>query len=349
MSNTTTLISLVIVFYNEENYLDRCLQSVVNQTYNKIEVILINDGSTDHSLQVAQKYTTILENVKLISIENSGSAVARNMGLKNVTSKYVTFLDADDTLQPNMMQVFASEIKQTNADLLLCDFHILSEDGTTEMPSKWHFSYTNIKNSSDLANTFYREGIVETIWSKVFLASIAKQITFDKELKLFDDRPFVLEFILLSNSVSFIPQKLINNYCRKASLTRRVLSEVRVKDVYRLFEVEFAVLKKYQVENIYKKGVFKNALDYFMDTFLIQIIDKKEIKQLKELRKLFQNLLHNFINDMKKEHFYFGIKDKIALFLIHSPTFFGWKFSNGIVSALKHKRIQIIKKIKDQS
>ena len=348
MKNNLSLISIIIAFYNEEKYLERCLNSILNQTYNNIEVILINDGSTDNSLQIVQKYVNKFERIKIFSIENSGAAEARNIGLKNITSKYVTFLDADDCLAPNMMQVFASEIETTNADLLLCDFHIFSEDGINEMPSKWHNSYSSIKKSSDLATVFYKEGIVETIWSKVFLTSIAKNITFDKELKLFDDRPFVLEFILSSKSVSFIPIKLIYNYCRNSSLTRRILSDIRVKDVYRLFEVELAVVKKYNLDNVYKKGVFKNALDYFMDTFLIQIIDKKEINQLKEFRKLLQKLLQNFINDMEKESFSFGIKDKIALFLLQSPTFIGWKFSNGILSILKHKRIQIIKKIKNR-
>lgn len=347
MTNKPSSISLIIAFYNEELYLDRCLQSVANQTYKNIEVILINDGSTDDSLQIAEKYLKAFESVKLISIENSGPAEARNKGLKNSTSKYVTFLDADDTLVPNMMQVFISEIEATNADLLLCDFHIFSEDGKTEMPSKWHSLYRKIKSSNELATIFYREGIVETIWSKVFLTSIAKQITFDNELKLFDDRPFVLEFILLSKTVSFIPQKLINNYCRKSSLTRRVLSEVRVKDVYRLFELELNVVKRYGVENEFKFGVFKNALDYFMDTFLIQIIDKNDMESLHKIRNLYQKLLLSFCQKTKSEQIKFNKKNQLALFLLRLPNYLGWRFSNLILFIAKNKRLQAIKKIKN--
>lgn len=348
MDNQSALITLIIVFYNEENYLDRSLQSVVNQTYKNFEVILVNDGSKDNSLEVATKYLPKINKGIILTIENSGAAVARNTALQKVSTKYVTFLDADDVLHPNMMEAFALEIEKTKADLLLCDIEIVSEDGLTTIPSKWHEVYNNIHKSTELANTFYKEGIVETIWSKVFLTSIAQKITFDKDLKLFDDRPFVLEFILKSETVQFLPKKLITNYCRKASLTRRVLSDVRVKDVHRLFEVELEVVKRNGVEDLYKNGVFKSALDYFMDTFLIQIIDKNEMVSLHEVRNLYQEFLFSFSKKLKSEGITFDTKNKLALLLLKMPNYVGWNISNFILSVAKRKRLHVIKTIKNQ-
>ena len=348
MNKPNAIISLIIVFYNEEDYLDRCLQSVINQTYKDFEVIMVNDGSIDNSLEVASKYLSKINEGTLLSIENSGAAVARNTALQKVSTKYVTFLDADDVLHPNMMEEFVQEIERTKADLLLCDIEILSEDGLITLPSKWHEVYNNIHKSSELARTFYKEGIVETIWSKVFLTAFAQNITFDKDLKLFDDRPFVLEFILMSESVHFLPKKLITNYCRKSSLTRRVLSDVRVKDVHRLFEVELEVIKRNGVEDLYKNGVYKNTLDYYMDTFLIQIIDQNEMVSLPNFRALYQKLLELFCQKIKTDRIKLNKKDHIALFLLKMPNQLGWGFTNLLLSVLKRKRLTTIKTIKNQ-
>jgi glycosyltransferase involved in cell wall biosynthesis len=346
--NKSIYFSIIIPFFNRENYLRKAIDSVLNQSLDQWELILVNDGSKDNSLEVATKYLPKINKGIILTIENSGAAVARNTALQKVSTKYVTFLDADDVLHPNMMEEFALEIEKTKADLLLCDIEIVSEDGLTTIPSKWHEVYNIIHKSTELANTFYKEGLVETIWSKVFLTSIAQKITFDKDLKLFDDRPFVLEFILMSETVRFLPKKLITNYCRKASLTRRVLSDVRVKDVHRLFEVELEVVKRNGVEDLYKNGVFKSALDYFMDTFLIQIIDKNEMVSLHEVRNLYQEFLFSFSKKLKSEGITFDTKNKLALLLLKMPNYVGWNISNFILSVAKRKRLHVIKTIKNQ-
>lgn len=348
MNKPNAIISLIIVFYNEENYLDRCLQSVADQTYKDFEVILVNDGSIDNSLEVATKYLPKIYKGTVLTIENSGAAVARNTALQKVSTKYVTFLDADDVLHPNMMEEFVQEIERTKADLLVCDIEILSEDGLITLPSKWHEVYNNIHKSSELASTFYKEGIVETIWSKVFLTAFAQNIRFDKDLKLFDDRPFVLEFILMSKSVQFLPKKLITHYSRKSSLTRRVLSDVRVKDVHRLFEVELDVIKRNGVEDVYKNGVYKNTLDYYMDTFLIQIIDQNEMVSLPNFRAEYQKLLGLFCQKIKTDRIKLSKKDQIALLLLKMPNQVGWRCTNLLLSVLKRKRLATIKTIKNQ-
>lgn len=341
------IISIIITFFNEELYLERCLQSVVSQSYSDFEVLLIDDGSTDDSLVVAKKFSNLLLNAKIISIENVGHAEARNIGLQNCTGTYVTFLDADDTLAPKMMEECIESIQERNSDILICDFHIFSDDGKIEMQSKWHSSYSTISNTAEMANYFYQGKVVETVWAKVFLTEIAKKITFTKGL-WFDDRPFLIEFLLLSKSVTFLPKKLVNTYCRKSSITRRVLTEKRIHDVFYLFEVELALIKKYQVESHYRSGVFKNTLDYFMDTYLIQIIDENEIAQIKPLRNYYLKLLSDFKKAIKQEKINFSSKDRLALVVVALPHFVGWNISNRIIYYLKYNRLCAIKKIKNQ-
>ncbi|MGK4566197.1 glycosyltransferase family 2 protein [Flavobacterium sp. 3HN19-14] len=160
------LISIIITFYNEENYLDRCLQSVKNQEFKEFEVVLINDGSTDDSRSIAEKYAEDFRCVKLITTQNSGHAEARNTGLKNCTAKFVTFFDADDELEPQMTAVFAEILQRENADLTICNFSMVSEDGKNADFPQWKNHITSIKKTKNLIDEMFFHGIAETVWAR---------------------------------------------------------------------------------------------------------------------------------------------------------------------------------------
>ena len=126
MKHNEPLVSIIIAFYNEEEYLERCLESVKNQTYKNLEVILINDGSTDSSLQIAESFTLFFKNVIIRTIKNSGLSEARNTGLDMMEGEYVTFLDADDELEKEMISICINKITEERSDLVLCKFSIIN-------------------------------------------------------------------------------------------------------------------------------------------------------------------------------------------------------------------------------
>lgn len=339
-------ISLIIAFYNEELYLDRCLQSAVNQTYKNIEVVIINDGSTDNSLQIAEKYLNAFENVKLISIKNSGHAEARNVGLQNCSGSFVTFLDADDTLELNMMEVFTNKLSNFKFDIAICDITIYAENGIEKFNSKWNKSNNQMVNSKDLLLELYFNGISENIWAKFFKTEIAKQITFEKNL-WFDDRPFLIEFLHISDSAIFIDEKLVNNYRRSSSITRRFLESKRIVDVYRVFELELKIYKNYKNLESFKDKIGKFTLDVLMDTYLMQIIDIQNIDSINEVRKVFISYIEKFKIEINTQNINLKLKDKIALQLLISPKLLGWNIINFIFSNLKKDRITSLKKLKN--
>ena len=98
-------VSIVIPVYNVEKYLKQCLESVVNQTLDKIEVICINDGSTDNSLNILKEYEKKYNNIIIIDQENKGPGFARNIGMKRASGKYIYFLDSDDYIELNAMEI----------------------------------------------------------------------------------------------------------------------------------------------------------------------------------------------------------------------------------------------------
>ena len=115
-------ISIIVPVYNVEKYLDECIQSIINQTHKNIEIILINDGSTDNSLSILRKYEGIDKRIIVINQENKGLSASRNIGIKKSTGKYISLIDADDIIHPRMIELLYKEIKNNNCDISICMF-----------------------------------------------------------------------------------------------------------------------------------------------------------------------------------------------------------------------------------
>lgn len=122
-------ISVVIPVYNVEDYLAKCVDSVLAQDFQDYEVILVNDGSTDGSLKIAQEYERGHEKVRLISQENKGLGGARNTGIENACGEYICFFDSDDYIAPNTLSVISETIDQENSDIIVFDIEYVDENG----------------------------------------------------------------------------------------------------------------------------------------------------------------------------------------------------------------------------
>ena len=114
------MISIIVPIYNAEKYIDRCVSSIVNQTFRDLEIILVNDGSVDNSLSICKLWENRDVRVRLFSQDNTGVSSARNLGIKNATGDLLMFLDSDDYMLPDMCDVMYNTLKEKNADLVIC-------------------------------------------------------------------------------------------------------------------------------------------------------------------------------------------------------------------------------------
>ena len=193
----SNLISVIIPFHNNEQYLERCIDSVITQEYKYFEIILVDDGSTDNSLQLAQKYETQDERVKVIHQSNQGVSEARNTGIKNAHGKYIMFLDADDYFLPALSSVLANQI--TN-DLIVLSF----EAGNNQKISDNRiYSIAEIEKAQVLMlenPTKYM-----TVWSKIFNREIItqNQLSFDSKLRVAEDGDFMIQYLLNCHTIQF--------------------------------------------------------------------------------------------------------------------------------------------------
>ena len=127
MNKGQALISIIIPVYNSEKYLATALESAKNQTYQNIEIILVDDGSTDNSITILEKYALSDNRIKIISQTNQGISAARNAGIKMATGKYITFLDSDDFLSRDAIEKMVTAIENNYVDFVVCQAHAFAE------------------------------------------------------------------------------------------------------------------------------------------------------------------------------------------------------------------------------
>ena len=341
----TPLISIITTFYNEEELLPRCLQSVKNQSYRNIELLLINDGSTDNSEKISEDFKTNFINCKIISIENVGHSEARNIGLQNATGQYLTFLDADDELENDMVASCVRKIMEDKSDLVISNFTIYNQKNLPEMIGGFKSRNQHITHAKDLQAEMFNNGISENVWAKLFNTKLAKKIVFEKEL-WFDDRPFLFEYLCIANKVSFIDTSLLKIHKRDTSITRRIIEPKRILDGTKVFNLELKTAKKYNKLIKFRQMIAEHHLNFLVDNLLIQIIEKNKIQDLKLVRHTLINQIIIFKNVLVQENISISNKYSIMLHLLHLPIFFGWRFTNFIFRILKRKRMHGILKLK---
>ena len=122
------LISIIIPAYNVEKYISKCLESIIKQTYSNIEIILVDDGSTDKTSEICDEYEKKDDRIKVIHTENRGVSEARNKGLENVKGNWITFVDSDDWIEEDFCEVLLKKIKDYDADIALCGYKRVTEN-----------------------------------------------------------------------------------------------------------------------------------------------------------------------------------------------------------------------------
>ncbi len=218
-------ISVIIPVYNGEKYIQRCVDSVLNQTYSDIEIIVINDGSTDNTENILKSYS----NIVLINKENEGVSKARNTGLSLAKGDYVYFCDADDYLEKNAFEILIKEFAEN--DLLRFGHYVVSGN------------QKNLKTNNDdvlagvdlnLSNEKLLEYLISNkteghLWNYLFKLSIIKnnKILFDEELFYQEDVLFLLEYCLKIKNIKVISKPFYNYYVNENSVTKNIESSIR--------------------------------------------------------------------------------------------------------------------------
>ena len=215
-------ISVIVPVYNVEAYLERCVESILQQTYTHFELILINDGSTDSSGQICDHLASQYENIKVYHIENAGVSNARNMGIQLATGSWVTFIDSDDFVTQDYLATLASAVEGVNVGFVIAPLHHIKNGIVTDLPS--HSGKTELWSTEETM----KELLMTTRTSffpvaKLFKRDLLADEKFNTNYHLAEDALFLTELLLKTRcSCVFIDKPVYYYDHREGSATTSV-------------------------------------------------------------------------------------------------------------------------------
>ena len=177
-------ISVIVPIYKVEKYLSQCLDSIVNQTYSNLEIILVDDGSPDACGEICDYYAGQDKRIKVIHQENSGLSEARNTGIRQATGEYLLFVDSDDWLLPDLCESAVKDMEIHKSDILVFGYYLTSEKGEIQTLEVSHCS-ESFSGKEAIKKLFTKE-IKEYAWNKLYTREVFLGITYPKG-RLFED------------------------------------------------------------------------------------------------------------------------------------------------------------------
>lgn len=242
-----TKISVIVPIFNTENYLSECLNSILNQSFKDIEVICINDGSTDSSLDILNDFKSQNDCIKIISQENRGLSASRNVGIENAKGEYVLFIDSDDYFEDDIFEKMVNIAESKSLDLLL--FKLIDFDDITREKSKYPYFDMDLLKETVGDNVFSYEDVKDILFrisvtapGKLFKRELISDLRFQENI-IFEDNPFFIEMFLNTKRAYFYDEYL---YCRRIRDGSIISSNFeKFSDVIVAYNIILKIIKKY--------------------------------------------------------------------------------------------------------
>lgn len=219
-------VTIIVPIYNVSKYLPKCIDSILSQTYRNLEILLIDDGSTDDSSKIAKDFAKKNPRIKYIHQSNAGQSSARNLGLKHASGKFISFIDGDDEIAPRFVENLITAFQKPNVILSVCGIRFNRLRNKTTSDAYINRIRPRKKKESFKAYILYLLAIDGRMYSsvnKLYLAKYAKILQFDTKLNFAEDTKFVLDYLgKTSGNISFIEKPLyIYNYGTENSTMQR--------------------------------------------------------------------------------------------------------------------------------
>ncbi len=216
-------VSVIIPAFNAENYIQLCIKSVFEQSYDNLQIIVVDDGSTDETLQLVKYYAEKDSRIVSLHKEKGGVSSARNMGLSRADGEYIAFLDADDTMEPNAIAVLVTEIEKHRADWVSCQYSMWGEHGD-HLDDYAFISGKRIFSSDEdryifLVNEYLNYKVGYEVWNKLYRADIIhnNHLSFSERIKIGEDQAFNIKYLMHAKNLYCLPDRVIRHRIRKDS------------------------------------------------------------------------------------------------------------------------------------
>lgn len=210
------LISVIVPIYKVEQYLDKCIQSIVDQTYTDLEIILVDDGSPDNCPQMCDDWAAKDSRIKVVHKENGGLSDARNAGIAIATGEYISFIDSDDWVEPEFLQVLWNALTRTGAGITDCSTRLVDENGE-ELSVRGVSNNEILDTVSALVRLVNEDRIYQTVWNKLYRRDVIGDIRFEKG-KYNEDDYFTYQVFDRAAKVAVVSRAMYNYLQRSGSI-----------------------------------------------------------------------------------------------------------------------------------
>lgn len=210
------LISVIVPVYNVENYIHRCVESIVNQSYKNLEIILVDDGSPDNCPKICDEWSKKDKRIKVVHQKNGGAGSARNAGIAVSSGEWIAFVDGDDSVDESFYEVLMSAALENNVDICACDFKYFNEDGT--FTTETYFDKPLIFSSRELLTEFfdYCKGQWVSFCNKIIKKDLLKDFKFPEKC-YFEDWRMAPVLYSRADKIMYLPIYMYNYYYREDS------------------------------------------------------------------------------------------------------------------------------------
>ena len=288
-------ISVIVPVYNVEKYLNKCIESIVNQTYRNLEIILVDDGSPDNCPQMCDEWAKKDDRIIVIHKENGGLSDARNKGLDIATGEYIGFVDSDDWIDLDLYECFVSKFKKNNASIIACNVVKVYEDKIEKNINEVKKEVYNVEEA--LNELIHGRTFRAVVWNKLYHKNTINKIRFPYG-KTHEDEFFTYKVLSNANKLIYVPNKFY--YYRQRSGSIMNLWSTKHLDVLEAFNERLYFLKQ-NYSNLYilDKYTFFNFCLYCCDLILTELPKVEICENINKVFKYYESIQFN-LSELKR-------------------------------------------------
>ena len=299
-------VSIIVPVYNVYAYLPKCLDSLVNQTLNDIEIVVVNDGSPDNSKDIIEKYLKKYpDKIKYIEKSNGGQGSARNTGLKASGGRYIGYVDSDDYVSLDMYEKMYNEAIMKDADIVMCSHTIVNEKTGKETTEKLF-----LKTDNDKTNCFFNNA---GVCNKLYKRELLKDFEFRSKV-WYEDIDFVTKVIMKANKISFIDEGLYYYLLREGS-TMNNNNILKNLDILASFDSILKYVNEHKDNEKYLSEIEYLAINHIYIAAIVRVINAKSTSNKNEIiNKLITYMNDNFSNFNNNKYLYLLDRNKKIIY-----------------------------------
>lgn len=298
------MISVIIPMYNAERYVEKCIQSLLNQTYRDLEIIIVNDGSKDRSQEICEKYANQDKRITLINTENRGAGSARNTGIEIAKGEYISFIDSDDYVCPDYYERLLNMLQKTDADIAIGRYERISEHDEMQFVNTGE-----IKECTNMEELMILYGEDEDKYINAVLVTnkLYKHELFEENIRfpirrLIDDEFIIYKLIYKSKKIAYTDDVMYAYVQSDSSVMRTNFKEQRVYDTIDVYDEVYSFFKENGTEELNKKILIRYL------SYCVELAQKTSTSTIIEDKERVYQYLKEKFNQKKEE-----AKEKIEM------------------------------------